>query len=67
MKKLSYLGNKNPKNYYQLELNKIDNLSSNIKIKIVDDEGNETKYLSLNKESIKEIESFLIGINLLID
>ena len=46
-------------NYYKDQLNNINIRSERINIKIVDFEGNQTKYFNLNNESIKELKNFI--------
>lgn len=45
--------------YYENELKKLNILSNNFSMKIVDSLGNETKWLDINADSIKVIEEFL--------
>lgn len=45
-------------NYYKMQLDKINKLCQ-IDIKVTDYNGNETIFMVLNSESIKEIRTFL--------
>lgn len=46
-------------NYYKHQLDNINIKSECISIKIIDFEGNKTKYFDLNNESIKELKNFI--------
>jgi len=46
-------------NYYKSEINKLKNRDEPITIKLTDYDGNSTKYLTLNSESIIELELLL--------
>ena len=46
-------------NYYKSQLNELKNRDEPITIKLTDYDGNSTKYLTLNSESIIELELLL--------
>lgn len=45
-------------NYYKMQLDKINKLSQ-VDIKLTDFNGNQTNFMVLNSESIKELRAFL--------
>lgn len=50
------------KSYYENELEKINKKAKTISVRLFDYDGNETKYLDINTESLEALEGFLKDI-----